>query len=93
MPLKFLALLGLLTTIFLAGSVNARSEKLIQSNARSQSAPSKAEIQAACTNNQAQTLPNPFVDLSPDHWAFKAVINLYYCGGGGQKTPTVQDQG
>ena len=92
MPLKFLALLGLLTTIFLAAPVNARSLELSQANSLT-STPSKAEIQAACTNNQAQTLPNPFVDLSPDHWAFKAVINLYYCGGGGQKTPTVQDQG
>lgn len=92
MPLKFLALLGLLNTISLAAPVNARSLELSQANSPT-STPPKAEIQAACTNNQAQTLPNPFVDLSPDHWAFKAVMNLYYCGARGQKTPTVQDQG
>lgn len=91
MPLKFLALLGLLTTISLAAPVKARPLKLSQ--AATPASPIKAEVLAACTNNQAQTLPNPFVDLSPDHWAFKAVMNLYYCGAGGQKTPTVQDQG
>ncbi len=37
-------------------------------------------ILQACSQNQAETLPIPFQDLSPNHWAFKAVMSLHYCG-------------
>ena len=37
-------------------------------------------ILQACSQDQAETLPIPFKDLSANHWAFKAVMNLHYCG-------------
>lgn len=81
-----------MTILSLAAPVSARNVKLSQ--AATPAAPTKAEVLAACTNNQAQTLPNPFVDLAPDHWAFQAVMNLYYCGAGDRETnPAVEDQG
>ncbi|WGV27052.1 S-layer protein [Halotia branconii] len=41
----------------------------------------------ACVQNQAQTLPNPFSDVPSDHWAFKAVMTMHYCGAFRQATP------
>ncbi|MDZ8027045.1 MAG: S-layer protein [Nostoc sp. DedQUE11] len=45
------------------------------------------EVVNACTQNQAQTLPNPFTDVPSDHWAFKAVMTMHYCGAFRQATP------
>ena len=33
---------------------------------------------ASADSDRADRLPIPFTDLSPEHWAFEAVINLYY---------------
>lgn len=41
----------------------------------------------ACVQNRAETLPIPFSDISPNHWAFKAVMTMYYCGAFRQATP------
>ena len=41
----------------------------------------------ACIQGRPETLPIPFRDLSPNDWAFKAVMNLYYCGAIGPNTP------
>ena len=38
------------------------------------------QILEACAQRQAQNLPIPFTDLPRDHWAFTAVMNMYYCG-------------
>lgn len=45
------------------------------------------QILNACVQNQAETLPNPYSDVSPDHWAFKAVMTMHYCGAFRQATP------
>jgi hypothetical protein len=45
------------------------------------------EVQNACINNQAETLPNPFSDVPKDHWAFKAVMTMHYCGAFRKATP------
>ncbi|RCJ25714.1 S-layer protein [Nostoc sp. ATCC 43529] len=45
------------------------------------------EVANACIQNQAQTLPNPFTDVPSDHWAFKAVMTMHYCGAFRQATP------
>ncbi|BAS59052.1 MULTISPECIES: hypothetical protein [Leptolyngbya] len=42
--------------------------------------PTSEEIYQACTQNRAETLPNPFVDVSPQDWAYKAVLTMHYCG-------------
>ncbi len=47
---------------------------------REQSQPTDAQMYDACTANRAEILPIPFSDLEPNHWAFSAVMNLYYCG-------------
>lgn len=45
------------------------------------------EVVNACIQNQAQTLPNPFTDVPSDHWAFKSVMTMHYCGAFRQATP------
>ncbi len=58
---------------------------------KAQSAPSETtsdnRVLNACVQNQAETLPEPFSDVSPEHWAFKAVITMNYCGAYRQATP------
>jgi hypothetical protein len=45
------------------------------------------QILEACVQNRAETLPNPFSDVPPAHWAFKAVLTMHYCGAFRQATP------
>ena len=33
-----------------------------------------------CAQDQANTLPNPWTEVSSNHWAYKAVLSMYYCG-------------
>jgi len=54
---------------------------------RGGSQPTTQQVLAACVENKAETLPIPFTDVSPDHWAFKAVMTMYYCGAFRQATP------
>ncbi|MCU0550796.1 MAG: hypothetical protein MUC48_15725 [Leptolyngbya sp. Prado105] len=49
--------------------------------------PTTEEIYQACTQNRAETLPNPYVDLSPKDWAYKAVLTMHYCGAFRQAAP------
>ena len=43
-----------------------------------ESALTNDDIVAACVRGEAETLPLPFTDLEVNHWAFEAVMNLYY---------------
>lgn len=45
------------------------------------------QVLEACVQNRAETLPNPFSDVPTHHWAYKAVVTLYYCGPYRQATP------
>ncbi|MBD2247130.1 S-layer protein [Nostoc sp. FACHB-888] len=45
------------------------------------------QVLNACIQNQAETLPNPFTDVPSDHWAFKAVMTMHYCGAFRKATP------
>ncbi|HEY9597696.1 MAG TPA: S-layer protein [Cyanophyceae cyanobacterium] len=45
-----------------------------------QSEVSDEYILQSCSQNQANTLPNPFSDVSPNHGAFNAVMSIHYCG-------------
>jgi hypothetical protein len=58
-----------------------------QAIAQAQAEPTARQILEACVQNRAETLPNPFVDVSADHWAFKAVLTMHYCGAYRQATP------
>jgi hypothetical protein len=42
--------------------------------------PTAQEVVDACVAGQVTTLPNPYTDVAPDHWAYEAVLNMYYCG-------------
>jgi hypothetical protein len=47
----------------------------------------REQILNACVQNQAETLPNPFTDVPSNHWAYKAVLTMYYCGPYREATP------
>ncbi|MBW4578091.1 MAG: hypothetical protein KME42_00770 [Tildeniella nuda ZEHNDER 1965/U140] len=55
--------------------------------AQAQAEPTARQILEACVQNRADTLPNPFVDVPANHWAFKAVLTMHYCGAYRQATP------
>ncbi|PLZ97671.1 S-layer protein [Fischerella thermalis CCMEE 5268] len=76
----------LATVIVLASSSLAVSVKAQQPETQ---VPAKLSNQVlnACVQNKAETLPNPFSDVPNDHWAFKAVMTMYYCGAYRQATP------
>ncbi|MDI9637468.1 S-layer protein [Geitlerinema splendidum] len=41
----------------------------------------QAQILDACANNRVvQDLPNPYTDVTPQDWAYEAVLKMYYCG-------------
>ncbi|MEN9207678.1 MAG: hypothetical protein Q6L50_00670 [Gloeomargarita sp. GMQP_bins_120] len=42
--------------------------------------PSERAVALACAQRRVRELPIPFADLDPNHWAFEAVMTLYYCG-------------
>lgn len=65
----------------------AESESVNPSQTILAATPTKAEILNACVQNRADTLPNPYIDVEPTHWAYKAVLSLYYCGAFRQATP------
>ena len=53
-----------------------------------QTAPTARQVLEACVAGRApELLPNPYTDVSPNHWAYTAVINMYYCGAFRQATP------
>ena len=54
---------------------------------QAQTEPTARQVLEACVQNRAETLPNPFVDVSANHWAFKAVLTMHYCGAYRQATP------
>lgn len=77
---KIIVSVFLLATIGLVNSVKAQESKNSESTNSSQ-------VINACIQNKAETLPNPFSDVPSDHWAFKAVMTMHYCGAFRQATP------
>ena len=39
-----------------------------------------SQVIEACIRGEAENLPIPFSDLSPDYWAFEAIMTMHYCG-------------
>ncbi|MER3494122.1 MAG: S-layer protein [Mastigocladus sp. ERB_26_2] len=76
----------LATVIVLASSSLAVSVQAQQTDTQLP-AKSSNQVLNACVQNKAETLPNPFSDVPNDHWAFKAVMTMYYCGPYRQGTP------
>ncbi len=56
-------------------------------NSLVQVSPTREQVLNACVQNQAETLPNPFSDVPSNHWAYKAVLTMYYCGPYREGTP------
>ncbi|MBD2411075.1 S-layer protein [Nostoc calcicola FACHB-389] len=80
MNCKILATVVMLATTSFATPVKSQ-EPVTETPATSN------QVVNACIQNQAQTLPNPFTDVPSDHWAFKAVMTMHYCGAFRQATP------
>ena len=49
--------------------------------------PMREQILNACVQNQVETLPNPFTDVPSNHWAYNAILTMYYCGAYREGTP------
>lgn len=90
MPFQRFIMLGLLTIAPVAvplAAIASRPDPPPQLTAQAETAPTARQILDACVQNQAETLPNPFTDVPRNHWAFKAVLTMYYCGAYRQATP------
>ena len=49
------------------------------------------QVLQACAQDRADTLPNPYSrDLQPNHWAYKAVLSMHYCGAYRGSVPPAQ---
>ncbi|MEG4329847.1 S-layer protein [Microcoleus sp. herbarium5] len=81
MKLSIFAIATLLTYPGLFAPANAQNTAQVKpSNSLVQVQPAREQILNACVQNQAETLPNPFTDVPSNHWAYKAVLTMYYCG-------------
>lgn len=83
----FLAVILLLTASFVAPAKAQTTEQIAPDNSLVQTQPTREEILNACVQNRAETLPNPFSDVPSNHWAYKAVLTMYYCGAYREATP------
>ncbi|MGB3264202.1 MAG: S-layer protein [Microcoleus sp.] len=71
----------LLISAHFSASVKAQNPARVKpNNSLVQVQPTREQILNACVLNQAETLPNPFTDVPSNHWAYKAVLTMYYCG-------------
>ena len=83
----FVAAILLISANFSA-SVKAQTTAQVKlNNSLVQVQPTREQILNACVLNQAETLPNPFTDVPSNHWAYKAVLTMYYCGAYREATP------
>lgn len=80
MNLRILVTTVLLATASMVAPVKAQ-------NPPTQTPTTSNQVLNACVQNRAETLPIPFSDVSPNHWAFKAVMTMHYCGAFRQATP------
>lgn len=56
-------------------------------NDQPQTEVTQQEIITACIQELAETLPQLYSDVPPNHWAFKAVQTMAYCGAYRSGTP------
>lgn len=80
MKLTTVTIAVLLSSLGIVAPVKAQAPATV-------SPPTREQIANACIQNQAETLPRPFSDVSATHWAFKAVMTMYYCGTFRQAAP------
>jgi len=81
MKLTLFATATLLATFgFLAPLKAQNTEPFNSTTPSSQTPPTSDQVLEACSRDAADTLPNPYRDVSPSDWAYKAVLSMYYCG-------------
>lgn len=81
MKLRLLATVALLATVGFVAPVRAQdTESVKPGTPTAQAQETSDRVLQACAQDQADTLPNPFSDVSATHWAYKAVLSMYYCG-------------
>lgn len=86
--IHILATAILLSTTSLLAPVKAQEPGTVSPSTPSiQTQPTRDQVANACIQNQAETLPLPFSDVSPNHWAFKAVMTMHYCGAFREAAP------
>lgn len=81
--LKIRIVAAFILLISACGSSPAQAQNLARTkpnNSLVQVQPTREQILNACVQNRAETLPNPFTDVPSNHWAYKAVLTMYYCG-------------
>lgn len=86
MNLKLLATATILAATNLIAPVKAQ-ETAPSTPTNQTPAAQDNQVLNACVENRAETLPVPFSDVPRDHWAFKAVMTMHYCGAFRQATP------
>ena len=86
-----LSIFGTATLLMYTGLLapaNAQNTAQVKpNNSLVQVQPTPEQILNACVQNQVETLPNPFTDVPSNHWAYKAVLTMYYCGAYREGTP------
>jgi hypothetical protein len=77
---KFAIALFLFTSFALPVKAQTQPSESSPSNSPNQTTPVLNQVAEACIQNRAETLPSPFTDVPQNHWAFKAVMTMHYCG-------------
>ena len=81
MNFRLLATVALLTTVSFVTPVQAQNTESVKpGTSTAQAQESGDRVLQACAQDRADTLPNPFSDVSATHWAYKALLSMYYCG-------------
>jgi len=81
--LKFRIVSTIILLISASFSTPAQAQnpaRIKPNNSLVQLQPTREQILNACVLNRAEILPNPFTDVPSNHWAYKAVLTMYYCG-------------
>ena len=79
--IRILALAALLSITGLVAPAKAEEPATVSPpTPTTQAQTTRDQVANACIQNQAEILPAPFSDVSPNHWAFKAVTTMHYCG-------------
>ncbi len=71
----------------IAPQISPENPETVAQNNRQQGELTKAEILNACIQERAETLPPLYSDVPANHWAFKAVQTMAYCGAYRSATP------
>ncbi len=92
MKLSILATVALLTWVGLVTPAKAEMAQVEQGAPTTEANPTPEQVLEACAQDQAQTLPTPYTDVPQNHWAYKAVLSMYYCGAYRGQIPPEQLQ-